>query len=74
MTDDEIMTAEQVRGCLQAIDRARAQTRARPMPDYIKAKFPPISDEEFRFIMERALLGEVRRPFDLNEELARRRG
>jgi hypothetical protein len=69
MIDDEIMTAEQVRGCLEAIERARARTRAR-VPDRLKGLFPPITDEEFRMVMERALLGELRRPFELHVVLS----
>jgi hypothetical protein len=65
LTHDRHHDPEQVRGCLEFIDQGRAETRAR-VPDYLKPRFDPITDKEFRTVMELALLGEIRRPFVLH--------
>jgi hypothetical protein len=63
-----IMTAEQVRGCLEAIERTFARERAR-VPKLARF-FPPITDAQFRTVLELALLGEIRRPFVLHAVLS----
>jgi hypothetical protein len=55
----EFLTPEEARALLEAADRRRAALRAKH-PDAAEY-FPPVSDELFRYVTERALLGELRR-------------
>ena len=55
----EFLTPEEVRAMIERTEARNAELRAKyPHSAHI---FPPITDETFRWIMERALLGELRR-------------
>jgi hypothetical protein len=55
----EFLTLEEARALLEAADRRRAKLRAEhPAAAHV---FPPVSEEIWRYVMERALLGELRR-------------
>jgi hypothetical protein len=66
---DEILTPEDVRALIERSERHHAEMRA-TLPPSLARFFPPITDEQFRYVMERALLGEVRRPFELHVVLS----
>jgi len=55
---NQFLTPEEARDLLEAADRRNAKLRA----EYPAAAkfFPPVSDEIFRDVMEKALLGELR--------------
>jgi hypothetical protein len=56
----EFLTPEEARALLEAADRRRAKLRAEhPAAAHV---FPPVSDEIFRYVMEKAFLGELRNP------------
>jgi hypothetical protein len=56
---NQFLTPEEARALLEAAERRRAKLRAEhPAAAHV---FPPVSDELFRHVMERALLGELRR-------------
>jgi hypothetical protein len=55
----EFLSPSEALALLEAADRRRAKLRAEhPASAHV---FPPVSDELFRHVMERALLGELRR-------------
>jgi hypothetical protein len=55
----EFLSPSAARTLLEAAERRRAYLRAEH-PDAAEY-FPPVSDELFRHVIERALLGELRR-------------
>jgi hypothetical protein len=55
----KFLSPSEARALLEAADRRRANLRAKH-PDAAEY-FPPVSDELFRYVMERALLGELPR-------------
>jgi hypothetical protein len=56
---NEFLSPSEARALLEAADRRNAERRAEhPAAAHV---FPPVSDELFRQVMERALLGELRR-------------
>jgi hypothetical protein len=56
----EFLSPDEARAILEAADRRFAKLRAEH-PAAAHA-FPPVSDEKFRYVMEKALLGELRKP------------
>jgi hypothetical protein len=55
----EFLTPDEARALLEAADRRNAERRAE-YPE-IAHLSPPVSDEIWRYVIERALLGELRR-------------
>jgi hypothetical protein len=54
----EFLTPDEARALLEAADRRYAELRAEhPEAAHV---FPPVSDELWRCVMEKALLGELR--------------
>jgi hypothetical protein len=59
MQNPQFLTPEEVRAMIERTEARNAELRAKyPHSAHI---FPPITDETFRWIMERALLDELRR-------------
>jgi hypothetical protein len=55
---NQFLTPEEVRAMIERTEARNAELRAKyPHSAHI---FPPITDEIFRYVMERALLGELR--------------
>jgi hypothetical protein len=64
----KFLTPEEARELLEWSDRRNAEIRANAPPgleDLYARLFPGVSDEIFRFAMEKALLGELRDPRSL---------
>jgi hypothetical protein len=56
---NQFLTPDEARALLEAADRRRAKLRAEhPASAHV---FPPVSDEIWRYVVEKALLGELRR-------------
>jgi hypothetical protein len=65
---NEFLTPDEARELLEWRDRRNAKLRAECPPelaDLYARLFPAVSDEIFRYVMERALLGELRHPCSL---------
>jgi hypothetical protein len=56
----QFLTPDEVRARIEWRERRNAEWRAE-FPE-LAHRFPPISDEDFRLVMEKALLGELHRP------------
>ena len=55
---NQFLTPDEARALLEAADRRRAKLRAEyPAAAHV---FPPVSDELFRYVLEKAMLGELR--------------
>jgi hypothetical protein len=68
MQSPQFLTYDEAREHLKQVDERRAKLRAECPPhlaDVHARLFPPVSDEIFRLAMEKALLGEFRRPDSL---------
>ena len=64
----QFLTPDEARAHLEWIDRRSAELRAKAPPgaeDWYAELFPPVSDELFRHVMQKALLGELRHPASL---------
>jgi hypothetical protein len=62
------LTPDEARVMLEWRDRRNAELRAKAPPgcaDLYARLFPPVSDEVFRLVMEKALLGELPDPREL---------
>jgi hypothetical protein len=56
---NQFLSPDEARALLEAADRRNAERRAEyPAAAHV---FPPVSDEIWRYVVERALLGELRR-------------
>jgi hypothetical protein len=68
MVPPQFLTPDEARALLEAADRRTAKLRAEGPPelaDLYARLFPAVSDEIFRYVMEKALLGELRDPCSL---------
>lgn len=64
MQHNEFLSPDEARALLEAADRRHAKLRAECPPqlaDWYARLFPGVSDAIFRYVMEKALLGELRR-------------
>jgi hypothetical protein len=63
MQPPQFLTPDEARALIERRERRNAEWRAE-FPE-LAHRFPPISDEMFRQIMEKAMLSELRRPDSL---------